>query len=121
MGRRKSNKRAFTVTVEGRPKPKGRPRLGRGGRVFTPKATIEFENHIRDSYLHASGPLYDTPVEVDIVYTRAETEITITPMGEHKTALVADVDNLIKATLDGLQGAAFLNDRLVHRVTAVKQ
>ena len=42
-------------------------------------------------------------------------------MGEHKTALVADVDNLIKATLDGLQGAAFLNDRIVHSVTAVKQ
>ena len=121
MGGRKSNKRAFTVTVEGRPKPKGRPRLGRGGRVFTPKATIEFENHIRDCYLHASGPLYEDPVHVDIVYTRAETEITITPMGEHKTALVADVDNLIKATLDGLQGAAFMNDRIVHSVTAVKQ
>jgi Holliday junction resolvase RusA-like endonuclease len=45
----------------------------------------------------------------------------LTPLGDHTTKLTADVDNLIKTTLDGLQGAAFENDRIVMVVTAVKQ
>lgn len=121
MGRRKSNKKPFTLTIPGRPRPKGRPRLGRGGRVFTPKTTLEAENNIRGEYLKQNGPFYDQPLQVDIVYTTQGTEVTLTPIGDHTTKLTADVDNLIKTTLDGLQGAAFDNDRLVMMVKAVKQ
>lgn len=121
MARRKSNKRPFTITIPGRPRPKGRPRLGRGGRVFTPKQTLEAEAAIRDEYIRQNAPFYDQPLQVDIVYTTAETEITLTPIGDHSTKLTADVDNLIKTTLDGLQGAAFENDRIVMVVTAVKR
>ena len=121
MARRKSNKRPFTITIPGRPRPKGRPRLGRGGRVFTPKTTLEAEQAIRDEYIRQNAPFYDQPLQVDITYTTQGTEITLTPIGEHSTKLTADVDNLIKTTLDGLQGAAFENDRLVMIVTAGKQ
>lgn len=121
MARRKSNKRPFTLTIPGRPRPKGRPRLGRGGRVFTPKQTLEAEQAIRDEYVRQNAPFYDQPLQIDIVYSTVETEITLTPLGDHTTKLTADVDNLIKTTLDGLQGAAFENDRIVMVVTAVKQ
>jgi crossover junction endodeoxyribonuclease RusA len=121
VGRRKSNKRPFTVTIPGRPRPKGRPRLGRGGRVFTPKQTLEAEANIRDEYLKQNGPFYEGPVQIDIIYRATETEITITPLADHTSKLVADVDNLVKTTLDGLQGAAFDNDKIVMIVRAEKR
>jgi len=89
--------------------------------VFTPKQTLEAEHNIRSEYERQNGPFYDQPLHVDITYTTQGTDITLTPIGDHTTKLTADVDNLIKTTLDGLQGAAFENDRLVMRVTAVKQ
>lgn len=89
--------------------------------MFTPKTTLEAENVIRSEYVRQNGPFYDQPLRVDIIYTTQATEITLTPIGDHSTKLTADVDNLIKTTLDGLQGAAFENDRIVMVVTAVKQ
>jgi Holliday junction resolvase RusA-like endonuclease len=82
---------------------------------------LEAEAAIRDEYIRQNAPFYDQPLAIDITYTTQHTEITLTPIGDHSTKLTADVDNLIKTTLDGLQGAAFENDRLVMRVTAVKQ
>ena len=35
--------------VEGRPKPKGRPRMTRRGRVYTPKETLEYEAKIAEA------------------------------------------------------------------------
>ena len=89
--------------------------------MFTPKTTLQAEQTIRDEYVRQNAPFYDQPLEVDITYTPQGTEITLTPIEGHTTKLTADVDNLIKTTLDGLQGAAFENDKLVMKVTAVKQ
>lgn len=89
--------------------------------MFTPKTTLEAEANIRDEYVKQNGPFYDQPLQIDIVYTTQQTEITFTPLGDHTTKLTADVDNLVKTTLDGLQGAAFENDKTVMIVTAEKR
>ena len=41
-------------------------------------------------------------------------------MPDAKTSLTFDVDNAIKATLDGLTGVAFPDDRMVYHVEATK-
>lgn len=33
----------YVVEIPGRPVPKGRPRTGKGGRIYTPKRTREYE------------------------------------------------------------------------------
>ena len=110
-----------------RPKPKQRPRLGKGRRVFTPDETLEFEDLIRTNY---DGPVFEGPVSVDVVFDTDCFVVTITEMPEsvRPKHVRGDVDNLQKAVLDGLQDkkkkgvvlevGAFPDDRQVHALSA---
>ncbi len=101
------------------PKPKARPRMTRRGRVFTPKATVDYEEAVAE---HWDGPVFDGPVAVTLAYKKAGTEVTVTELEPAKTASRADLDNLVKASLDGLQrqGGAFVNDSQVRVLHAWK-
>jgi crossover junction endodeoxyribonuclease RusA len=97
-----------SFAVFGPCRPKERPRLGRGGRTYTPKRTLEYERAVRNvAAVHcghwARDGLYR--VTLDFVSPRQ---------------LRADVDNLAKSCLDGLQGTAFDNDKQVHELVARK-
>lgn len=110
--------RAYTFAVPDRPRPKERPRMTRRGHVFTPKTTLEYEQRIADAY---SGPNWDGPVCVEIDYWGDHQVITIRNAVVEKSPLRGDIDNYLKATLDGLQKCAFENDRQVMEVWASKQ
>lgn len=117
----------FDLWVPGRPIPKGRPRLGRRGRVFTPQTTIDYEAKIA---MATKGlEQLDGPVEVYLEFSPDGLlihawEIDIPAVSK----LRGDIDNYIKSALDGLQKNHFLQDgmgvipqdKLVHRVTATK-
>lgn len=107
-----------TIRVEGRPVPKGRPRLGRRGRVFTPEKTLEAEALIRETW---DGPLFEGPVSVQIHLTTESTEITVAPFEIPPSKLRGDIDNYVKTVMDGLNGAAWHDDKQVHGVVAVKE
>lgn len=95
-----------------RPHPKGRPRFGKG-RTFTDEKTRTYEAAvatacglamIRDRAAIATGP-----VELACLF-------------EQRDNRPADVDNLVKACSDAIEGVAFRNDRQIvtiraHRVT----
>ena len=109
----------FTFFVEGRPIPKGRPRMSRKGRVYTPKETVIAEK----SYIGAAvdAPRYEGQIEVEVEFCEEGTYITVIPVEEWKTKLRGDLDNYIKLCLDGLQRAEIIeNDRSVVKITAVK-
>lgn len=107
----------YTFSVEGKPRVKQRPRMTRGGRTYTPKATLDAEQSIRDQY---GGPKFEGPVKVMILYMRDSQEITITDIQWENTSKVrGDVDNLVKCTLDGLTGAAWDDDRIVKQIVAL--
>ena len=95
--------------VEGRPKPKGRPRMTRKGRVYTPKDTLEYEAKIAEAY---DGPMF--------AYTPEYQTIEIEELPDAKSKLRFDLDNAIKATLDGLNGIAYPDDNLVYHIEATK-
>lgn len=117
--RRKSKTKPHTVTIPGAPVPKGRPRLGRRGRVFTPEKTLIAENHIRMTW---DGPKYEVPVSIDIVFNKNETTVTVEPLIDLvPSKMRGDIDNYVKTLMDGLNGAAWLDDKQVHRITAVKE
>jgi len=104
-------------TVKGRPKPKGRPRMTRRGRVYTPKDTLEYEAKIAEAY---DGPMFEGPVLMRITYTTEHQCIEIEELSCEKSKLRFDLDNAIKATLDGLNGIAYPDDNQVHHIEATK-
>jgi len=96
-----------TMFVAGLPIPKARPRLGRG-RVYTPARTRDYQRAIWASALAAGLRASREPISVSLVFH-------LPSPGR------CDLDNLIKAVLDGLKGAAYHDDRQVVRLTAEKR
>jgi Holliday junction resolvase RusA-like endonuclease len=91
-----------------RPHPKGRPRFGKTHAYTDPKTRL-YENDIRKACAEAmcGADPHDGPVELSCVF-------------EYRGARVADTDNLLKAVSDGIERVAFLNDRQVTRLNAVR-
>jgi len=110
-----------TIIIEGRPTPKGRPRLGRRGRVFTPVKTLEAEANINGAWVMSDGPIFEGPVQMRIVFSSTETEVTVLDYDGTPSKLRGDVDNYIKTLMDGLNGVAWADDKQVHYVEAWKQ
>lgn len=107
---------SYTFIHPGKPQVKQRPRMGRNGRVYTPKATLEAEEELRADY---EGPLFEGPIALNMSFWPDRTEITITE-GVVQAPLRGDIDNYSKLVLDGLEGVAYPNDRQVMVITAAK-
>ncbi len=110
---------SFTIRVESPPKTKGRPRLGRRRKAYTPAETLEAEQVIRNAWLAADAPLFEGPVAVDIAYDKLGQTITVSEYPT-RSLMRGDVDNYTKLTLDGLNGVAYGDDRQVQRLVATK-
>jgi crossover junction endodeoxyribonuclease RusA len=109
---------SHTFRIEGRPKAKGRPRATKTGQIYTPKPTKDYENLVAVSY---DGPDFgDARLSVDLAFYPTHTLVTISDTDAAASTLTADLDNMVKAVLDGLQGRAFINDRQVYELSAVK-
>lgn len=115
-----------TFTAQGRPKSKDRPRMTRRGRTYTPAATTNAEIALVEQY---DGPLFEGPIAITVEYLKDCQVITIESLPEDRhSKLTADVDNLVKLTLDALQRSdengnpmgAYTNDRQVVELTAIK-
>jgi len=118
------------IEVSGQPQGKGRPRFTRAGRTYTPSKTRDYENRIKAAAWSAMTKegidTTDRPVHVDVIAfmdipkswskkKRLEAEY-----GAFRPLAGADLDNIVKAALDGIQGVVFADDRLVHSIKARK-
>lgn len=98
----------FHFTVDGRPLPKERPRLGRN-KTYTPSKTLTYEAEIgwaaRVAMQQHGLTMTLEPVALQInVY--------------HADKNNGDLDNIIKTILDGLNGVAYKDDKQVHAIFA---
>jgi len=128
-GKRSSMKEVEFV-VYGRPKGKGRPRFTMDGHAYTPQTTKAYEKEIRQAFREAGGTSFGTvPVAVDVV---AYYPIPKSARKADKEAMAAgmvvpmvkpDIDNVLKAILDGIQGedGAFHDDAQVVSIRAEKR
>ena len=107
----------FTFTIPGPPVGKGRPRLGRGGHVYTPPRTVAYENVVRLTALAARGarqPIRDGPVGGWVTCTapmpqRASSKLRLA-CGDKAYVGKPDLDNVAKIILDALSHDVLYHD-----------
>lgn len=98
------------------PIPKGRPRFTRTGHAYTPKRTSEYETNIADYYKMNNGRFFDGPIAVRLVFYMpipkgtSKRLFNIMKEGDFPHIKKPDLDNLVKAILDALNGVAFSDD-----------
>lgn len=109
---------------------KDRPRMTRGGHVYTPKATEDFEDKVQWHFRRAvHGPIVplEGPVSVTIKayhpIPRSAPKYKQTAMlsGELVPLTKPDADNVLKLVLDALNGLAYQDDKQVTRLRYQKR
>lgn len=111
-------KKSHSMTVPVKPIPKGRPRMTRRGRVFTPQTTLDAEAIIAEAW---DGPKYEGLVELECVFTPEGTQVLVRSIEGTPSKLRGDIDNYVKLLMDGLNGVAWLDDKQVTVIKAVKK
>ena len=111
-------------TVEGEPRGKQRPRLTRSGIVYTPSETTRYEKSVKAAYLMAGGRKINGPVKVTVwaflkIPASKSAKARAQMRGEPATKK-PDIDNILKIILDGLNGAAYEDDKQVVEAVVYK-
>lgn len=96
---------SLTLPIE--PVAKGRPRFGRGGRIYTPNETVRFENAVRSQIqirrpeTYQSGALV---VWIDFLIVPPKKTLRRHP------SVRPDIDNYTKAVCDAANGILWKDD-----------
>ena len=126
-----------TFVVPGEPQSKARPRFRSfnvGGRMvtstYTPKQTVQYEQLIRSAYIAAnrSQPVYEAGTKIavriwayfGVPKSTSKRNRTLMLAGQIRPTKKPDVDNLIKAVCDALNGIAYHDDAQVTSVFCAK-
>lgn len=115
-------------TIHAVPKPKGRPRVTRSGHAFTPKATREYEQLIVSEWevQHGKVTPIENPIAVRVMFYMPIPKATSNKARERMAvglevpAKKPDIDNLLKAVLDALNGKAYHDDNQIVEISAKK-
>src|SRR5262245_43270123 len=100
----------FRLHYPGLPIAKQRPRLGKGGHIYTPAKTKAFETALAWA---AKVEMRNAPM--------LEGHLCLSLIATLPSIARVDVDNLAKAALDGLQGVVFRNDAQIVRASIEKR
>lgn len=112
--------RDYGITVPGKVVGKGRPRFTKAGHAYTPKATVEFERRVRAVWIAAGHPMLTGPLAVRVTVVRPLPKSAPKSRDGEWDTYRPDLDNVVKAVLDALNGVAYEDDAQVVMVTAVK-
>ena len=114
-------------TVPGPAKAKERPRVGKGGRIYTPNGTHKYEKLVKNIYQEKGIYYFDGEyISVKIIFWF---EIPKSYSKQKRQDCAegfirpsrADIDNYIKSVLDGLNKVAYADDRYIYKIEAEKR
>ena len=110
--------------INTRPHSKERPRLGKGGKVYTPNSTKVFEEICKLSY--GNRYYFDKEyISIKITFkfkvpkSYSKKKYSEAIEGKIRPS-TNDIDNLLKSVLDGLNGKAWKDDRYIYSIEAEK-
>jgi Holliday junction resolvase RusA-like endonuclease len=118
-------KTAFFI-VDGEPKGKARPRVLKSGIAYTPKETVAYENYVKLCFRESKNEMLDGMIEADI---KAFFQIPKSASGKKAAQMrngdirptkKPDIDNIVKAILDSLNGIAYKDDSMIVGATVEK-
>lgn len=106
------------VIIDGMPVAKARPRFS-NGHTYTPSKTTNYEYKVAQLY---EGPKIEGPVMLDIGFFFPIPKSWSKKKKENPPTFTKkpDIDNLLKAIMDGLNGVAWDDDSQVNRVSMFK-
>ena len=94
------SKEQIKIVIPGRPVPKARPRLGRGGNVYTPVKTKRYEELVA----WKTKEVIKEPLAGNVaLYIKVYVKGNVFP----------DLDNIAKSILDGMNKVAYHDDKQV--------
>ena len=106
-----------TCRITGKPQGKGRPRFTMKGHAYTPERTVAYEKLIRDEYMKQCGHNFgDVPLKMMVIIEYAPPRSATKKMREDMLARKLyptkkpDIDNVVKAVADALNGVAYRDD-----------
>ena len=104
------------------PEPKGRPRFTRTGHAYTPKKTSDFEKKIAwmaKARLQSCGIVkpIQSAIELEATFFLAKPKSV---KNRDYPVVKPDLDNLLKAVLDALNGILYEDDKQIVRIVASK-
>jgi len=109
----------INLTIEGEPKGKARPRVCKNGIAFTPKATVNYENYVKELYILNKLPKLQGYIKAKITaYYSIPKSASKVKKAEMKHEIIRptkkpDLDNVAKIILDSLNGIAYKDDSQV--------
>lgn len=119
--------RTIRLEISGIPDGKGRPRFTRRGHAYTPEKTREYEGRVAAAFYNSREKAFQkgTPIVVDVIAKMPIPKSTskkkrLEMLAREKMLKKPDIDNIVKAVLDGLSGLAFPDDNQVWKIYAYK-
>lgn len=109
----------FQITLHVKPLGKGRPRMTKKGRVYTPAETASAEAEIRWLLRKENPPKFEGPVSVIAKFFVARPKSA--PKRIKFPATRPDLDNYFKTLLDALNGLLFHDDSQVIEANIAKE
>lgn len=111
----------LTFTIPGQPQGKGRPRIGKVGqhaRMFTPAKTVAYEGLVAHAAQQAMAgrPLLEGPLcvglnlDCQVPASWSQRKQRDALAGAIRPTSKPDIDNVVKAIFDGLNGVAWRDD-----------
>lgn len=117
------------IEVKGKPHGQGRPRttiIAGKPHIYKDTNSREYEKRIASEYIKVGGELHEGAVRLSILASfpvnKSEKKNTKIQMLEDKIAPTKkpDLDNIVKAVMDGLNGVAYKDDSQVVAIDAQK-
>jgi Holliday junction resolvase RusA-like endonuclease len=98
--------------------PKARPRKGKGGKFYTPKKTAFFEEALAWLVRSQLARPLEGPLRLTVLFgLRRPKRAPASPQWHTNTP---DLDNLVKALFDGLNGVAWSDDSQICQLVTSK-
>ena len=109
------------LEIPGPPQGKARPRMTKRGHVYTPQATRDYEDAIAGIALKAmkgrmpiDGPVYlSLTAYYPVPASWSERKKLRAIAGDESPTVKPDLDNVLKAVADALNGIVYLDDKQI--------